>query len=600
MSSIKHIFLLSFLLLMACQNEVTVVEEESTPKVIQPFLPLIEFDLSGMSELVTAGDNWSIAGGVNSDFQVDFDLRHEAGTGLLLNAAPVGSGASVSTTLEHGDIELELEVLVPKGSNSGLYFQSRYELQIIDSEGQVLTPASMGGIYYQGDDKPGVAPSVDAARAPGLWQRLKVLFRAPKFDDKGKKIADATFEHVYLNGIRIHKNVSIPQPTLGAINNEETASAPLMIQGDHGPVAFRNIRYKVFSDANSVELNGLTYKLYKGKYPGIPDFSTLDLIEEGEMDNFDDLTKISGQNDDFALDIEGVLRIPIAGEYLIETSVDDGGDLYIDDELIVHNEGEPGGGTVRAFVNLESGEHRLRQTFYQQVWGANIKVKIEGPGIEKIELPIRKVPEETKEWQKEKLLEVIVEDRPEIIRAFVDHQGVKQTHVVSVGMPDGINYSFNTRTNQLMQLWKGKFANVAEMWINRGGSQRLRPMNASLQLPSNDHLLDFKPIGYVLDQDGIPVFSYKKGKLEISEKVTSSDRNTAIKTVSANGDSFLFDIAKAKNIEKLEGGWHSIDGRYYIKVLKSADYSLQNDTNGEDILSITLSSSDDVQFEIKW
>jgi len=146
------------------------------------------------------------------------------------------------TTLEHGDCQLTLEFKVPKGSNSGVYFQGQYEVQILDSFGKAdkdLKYGDCGGIYNT------APPKTNASRMPGEWQTFDVIFQAPRFDEKGKKIANAKFVKVIHNGVVIHENVEVKSPTTAALGGPERANGPLMLQGDHGPVAFRNIRMKM-------------------------------------------------------------------------------------------------------------------------------------------------------------------------------------------------------------------------------------------------------------------------------------------------------------------------------------------------------------------
>ena len=83
-------------------------------------------------------------------------LRTEPGTGVLVNQNDETNRDNLLTTWEHGDLELKVDVMIPKGSNSGLYFQGRYEIQLLDSWGKENpTFADLGGIYQRWDkDKP--------------------------------------------------------------------------------------------------------------------------------------------------------------------------------------------------------------------------------------------------------------------------------------------------------------------------------------------------------------------------------------------------------------------------------------------------------------
>jgi hypothetical protein len=147
-------------------------------------------------------------------------------------------------------------------SNSGIYLQGRYEIQLLDTWGATaIRSGSNGGIYERwNESKPngqkgymGYAPRQNASRAPGLWQKLKISFQAPRFDSNGNKTANAVMLKVELNGVLIHDNVELSGPTRGAIAEGEVAVGPLRIQGDHGAVAFRNMKISRFDNGRPAE-----------------------------------------------------------------------------------------------------------------------------------------------------------------------------------------------------------------------------------------------------------------------------------------------------------------------------------------------------------
>ncbi len=165
--------------------------------------------------------------------------------GTILNG-PNGSTTNLVTDQKFGDVELYLEFMIPKGSNSGVYLHGLYEVQIFDSWGSTepVTSSDCGGIYHRWIDEHGVggsAPSRNASRPPGQWQSFYIWFRAPRFDAHGKKIENAKFVRVVHNGLSIQKNVEVDGPTRAAMEIPEAPENPVMLQGDHGPVAYRNI-----------------------------------------------------------------------------------------------------------------------------------------------------------------------------------------------------------------------------------------------------------------------------------------------------------------------------------------------------------------------
>jgi hypothetical protein len=156
-------------------------------------------------------DGWHTVGGGENQWK--------AVSGTLQNAK---SGANLATDQKFDDFKLHLEFRVPNDANSGVYLRGRYELQIDDSAG--LDPSShhLGGVYGF------IAPSQSVARPAGEWQSMDVSL-------VGRML---TYD---LNGTTIICNREIPGITGGALDSAEADPGPLLLQGDHGPVDYRNI-----------------------------------------------------------------------------------------------------------------------------------------------------------------------------------------------------------------------------------------------------------------------------------------------------------------------------------------------------------------------
>jgi 3-keto-disaccharide hydrolase len=199
-------------------------------------------DLSGwkLRNPKASNSKWEVVSNVKLADGVPARFAAQKGDGILLNADD-GRGVDLLTETEHGDCELSIEFNVPKGSNSGVYFLGQYEVQVFDSYGKKdaeLKYGDCGGIYNT------APPKSNASKAPGEWQKFEVVFQAPRFDAQGKKTSNAKFVKVIHNGVLIHESVEVKGPTTAALGGPEKATGPLMLQGDHGPVAFRNIRIK--------------------------------------------------------------------------------------------------------------------------------------------------------------------------------------------------------------------------------------------------------------------------------------------------------------------------------------------------------------------
>ncbi|MDG1890330.1 MAG: DUF1080 domain-containing protein [Verrucomicrobiota bacterium] len=194
--------------------------------------------------------HWKEVGQVSLKETDDKAFQLEGGKGVFLNH-PSGGTSNLTSHVQHGDVSMHVEFNVPKGSNSGVYLQGRYEVQVLDSWGKAeVQHSDCGGIYQRWIDQQGVegrAPRINASLPPGAWQSFDIVFRAPRFDETGGKTENARFLKVIHNGVVIHENIQLSGPTRAASFNDEQAMGPLMLQGDHGPVAFRNILIRPLS-----------------------------------------------------------------------------------------------------------------------------------------------------------------------------------------------------------------------------------------------------------------------------------------------------------------------------------------------------------------
>jgi hypothetical protein len=194
---------------------------------------------------------WKIVGDVSLDPNKPKKLLGHSGASVLLCE---GDSDNLVSKEEFKDVALRCEFMIAKGSNSGVKLNGMYEIQIRDTAGDTkLSGDDCGGVYPRAVLKPGytyldrgIAPMVNAAKPAGQWQSLELEFVSPRFDKNGAKVANARFENVRLNGKVIHQKVDLKYPTGVMWNSKkEVPRGPLLLQGDHGPVAFRNMRIAV-------------------------------------------------------------------------------------------------------------------------------------------------------------------------------------------------------------------------------------------------------------------------------------------------------------------------------------------------------------------
>ena len=200
-------------------------------------------DLSGWT--VTDKDRaalWSVAQTVQLDPKNPKALapsgQPQDGKGVLVAQLKDFQGTNLVSDRKFGDCTIRLEFLLPKEGNTGLFLMGLYELQLTDSFGLAadkMQEGDMGGIpFYK-------KPLTNASGKPGEWQTCEVTFRAPRFDAAGKKTAPARIVRAAINGKTVQENLDLPEPTGGGLDAPESPTGPVLLQGNEGPAAFRNV-----------------------------------------------------------------------------------------------------------------------------------------------------------------------------------------------------------------------------------------------------------------------------------------------------------------------------------------------------------------------
>ncbi len=556
-------------------------------------LPFQLMTLSELTDFEKTSDNWNISAAAYVDRSKNQTLSIKEGTGVLVNIPEKEENGNLVTSFEHGDIEFECDVMIPVKSNSGIYFQSRYEIQLFDSWGVYIpNHGDMGGIYQRWDETKekgkegyeGYAPRVNAAKAPGLWQHLKVVFHAPKFDTSGRKVKNAWFEEVRLNGALIHQNVEVSGPTRGGIDAEEVPRAPLLIQGDHGPVAFRNIKYKLFED-KKVELMEVRMKEYENALVFFPDLDSLVPIREVQTDSIS-ATMATGVRPQKLLSYVGKLKIPVSGDYIFDYKLNRaGGAFLIGNDTVISMNGNYSLDSLRiGKVSLEKGEVPFQLIYNKHVpWQSGFGLYVEGPGIQKHSLHTTSSLNLPSEQVNPNFM-IALEEEPITQRGFWMHEGEKRTHCIAVGNPQGVHYTYDLELGSLLQVWNGDFMDATKMWQGRGEKQLGRPVGFIVSLhgdaefatlvdekeawPTSVSGLNYKQLGYEFDTDGFPIFSYKIDGSTIFNKLVPAIKNRGLKrsiTVSA-AQGIWFKVADGSEIEELPDGTFMVnDESYFIE-----------------------------------
>lgn len=213
-----------------------------------------------------------------------------------------------------------------------------------------------------------------------------------------------------------------------------------------------------------------------------------------------------------------------------------------------------------------------------------------------------------------------VDSKPYLLRSFLMFEGKKRTHVISVGTPEKLNYAYDLKQGALMQVWRGPFVDVTEMWKERGEPQLAKPLGTVLPLsaaPAIAVLADkdaawpdsiafdaLQNKGYVLDKSKMPTFLYSSNGAEISDKIVVQSGGGGIdRTIKiSNSQTVLYcRIATGSTIAALKDNTYSIgDKGYTIKVHAAAKAFIRKTKNGRELLAPLAKGTDSLTYSLTW
>ncbi len=568
-------------------------------------LPFTQINFQTLNDFRPASSNWKLAADVFFNLNKANNSTTKSGTGIVVHRLTAPEVTDhLFTKMEHGDIALDLEFMLDKGVAAGIALQGRYTILLTDSWGcSAPSPANCGAIAGRWDESRPTgrklfeshSPTQNVTKAPGLWQQLSVVFRAPRFNQSGQKIANARLVRVVLNGVTVQTNVELTGPTQRAAFADEKPTGPLVILGDGNGAALRNVRYKAYG-TEPVTLTNMNLAAYSGKFASVADFNSLTPTHQLPLDVLAHLAP--GNRDKFGGIITGTLHIPRSGRYLLNLNTNwipadtdpnrpnGAAELTIDGKPALLITGKQGG-TASALLDLNAGDLPLVLAYYKNfgLWYArsnDIQLSVEGPGVPYTLLnPVIRVEDPVGQ------ISLLAKNEPVMQRGFVQHQGRKHTHTISVGEPCNANYTVDLQKGEFLQLWRGDFLETTPMWYGRGETQLSVPLGSVIELvgkPSLAFLTDqtttwpdsnatYTNLGYDIDKTGRPVFKYTLGSASVRESFAAEDSGRQLThsftiTQPSNTPVNLWcRAAEGSAISLLTNGLYAInDNQYFIRL----------------------------------
>jgi hypothetical protein len=578
--------------------------------------------LNDFSAFTTRPENWKIVGDASADIFKENVLNTVPGKGVLANVhehGKYGNQYELITNLKHGDLDLELDFMMAKGSNSGIYLQGNYEVQLFDSWGKKNPKyGDCGGIYERWNEaKPegekgyeGYAPRFNVAKAPGLWQHLEISYQAPRFDSNGKKIANAVFLYIKLNGVTIHENVEQSGPTRGSLTAEDVAMGPLRFQGDHGSLAIKNIVINNF-DKKPGTLSGLSYKTYYGGLLETEDLSKHKPAATGTSETLS--WEVLKENNNYSFVYNGKYNAPTDGNYTFKLQAAGNAYLAIDGKKIIGPEWKTSNEFRTATVSLKPGDHTF-ELFSNKRDGwmkPALGLWISGPGFREVALHSKSSA--IAGSSSDPIL--INASTNTVMRSFMDikkdakAKRERVVHAISVGSPSNLHYTYDLDKGAVIQVWRGDFLDATPMWHDRGdGSSRPRgsitalgdamllgKATGSSKWVSDTTGSGYRPKGYVLDESDVPTFQYQAFGSKVTDYITVVNNQyfeRIVKVLNPAKD-LVGRVAEGATIEKLSDGLYAVDGKsYYIQLSDKSVKPEIRGSNGRQELLVPLQAGE--------
>jgi hypothetical protein len=559
---------------------------------------LVPVSLADLSFFQPVAGNWTIAGSAFGLPDLNQHLETKPGAGVLVNRPNAEKKDNLQTRSVYGDVDFQVDFLMPKGSNSGIYFQGRYEIQLFDSWNKENPAFSdCGGVYQRWNPArgkgqegyEGVAPATNAAMAPGLWQTIKISFEAPRFSASGIKIRNARFAAVWLNGIKIHTNVEVSGPTRGAAFADESATGPLLFQGDHGPVCFRNMKYAPVGNP-PLEWANLQYAVYQGPFSTVKDFLTRPPVRQGKADLLDKAHLET--EDEYMISYKGDVVVKTPGLYTFYVEQNGKSTFTLDGKLLLDTTRGGFWNQRRSTeVELSAGRHPVELCFLKNNTKnrPGLGLSYSGPGIK---LKSLHADGSLTSFVSGGQLILPCEAHPYVQRSFLQHRGVKKPYGINVCFPQGLHFTLNANTGRLLRVWRSPvFGEVSTMWSDRGNQQSLYPMGARQEwmdgalagfspdpaaFPDTINEADgFSYMGYQQKTNEDPVFKYRvpNGQLTLHFHPDQGHLKADIRYQPSSSESaaLWYCVAEGAMIEKLPDGRYRIDESWYVQLPKTVE-----------------------------
>ncbi len=390
-----------------------------------------------------------------------------------------------------------------------------------------------------------IKPEENAEKTLGLWQKVEVsLEDAPNMSDM------VLLNYIKINEVLVHQHVLLPK--LGI------QKSSISLQLLSGKIAIKNMKFLEQANIQPLKLKNIKAEVWDEFVWETISTANFPSIKKADLEAINHEIGQDHSKKNFIIKYDANMMVDKAGIYNLSFDYAGKYKLLIDNKLVADFKDEFLNRKVISHkLNLNQGSHTFHLE-YEKVWlPAALGVFVSGNRAKTYPLhELTSLPENDQGGK--------IAHNPlintEIIRGFYVHNGTKNTTAMAVGFPSKYNYAIDVERGNLMTVWKGKFLDITEMWLDRGEPQTFAPEGMQCQLLVSDllHTSDNKKVDlafkyYDLDASQSPTFTYGSTTgISFEKNIQVLDNKLKIDLKISNGSNTKAVLAKALNIEKVE------------------------------------------------
>ncbi|WP_341225264.1 hypothetical protein [uncultured Arcticibacterium sp.] len=463
-------------------------------------------------------------------FEDKIDITN--GKGVLYS---LGSG-SMTSKKKFSSFKLEFEFLQSQSTDATLIIQNALVISLGNGSGEQMGTIKSG----LGDLK----PSQNVSKETGLWQKVELVYNSHDTNS-------GLLERLVINGVTVSENYFL--------NDAKAMESPLSINLVKGTMAIRNMAYTTLKSKSPISVSNLKYK-----------------IEDSQNSN--NSSALSGTSETmtfnvphdfkrFVITYTGTLKVSEKDLYAFTVDYQGKGKFKIDGEEVAGSDNIVFRIPETKVIELEAGNHSFEYEYERVWWSPGFGLFVSGVDFKPYPL------HDAKNLPVNKPVGGIYlhtdAAKAKTVRSFVNFDGKKRTKAISVGTPQKRHYSLDLENGSLLYVWKGDFADVTEMWYQRGEPQILQALGQSVKLSGKPSFFqkendDFKLEEYFLDNKGIPTYLFSLNGSAVSQKLEPVKNGMEV-SLSADKKDIKYLLAEARTIEKLSDTLFRTD-EYYIEL----------------------------------